>query len=141
MARSAKSASVRKTVTAPVSNKPVVAKDIMAVLEQLPVSDLRAIADKAQTLVKEKGEGERRAFIEEVKAKAASLGISLRDLVGVGSSSRPVAKKAGAKRASPAPKYRGPSGEEWSGRGRAPRWMQALIAEGKKKEGFLIDKG
>ena len=39
-----------------------------------------------------------------------------------------------------APKYRGPGGETWAGRGAMPRWMAAAIKEGKKREDFLIDK-
>jgi len=39
------------------------------------------------------------------------------------------------------PKYRGPSGETWAGRGARPRWLVAAIKEGKKLEDFLIDKG
>ena len=39
-----------------------------------------------------------------------------------------------------APKYRGPSGELWAGRGAKPRWMVAAIKEGGKLEDFLIDK-
>src|SRR5262249_31531258 len=37
-----------------------------------------------------------------------------------------------------APKYRGPNGETWAGRGARPRWLQAAIKEGKKPEDFLI---
>jgi DNA-binding protein H-NS len=39
-----------------------------------------------------------------------------------------------------APKYRGPDGETWAGRGATPRWLKAAIKEGKKSETFLIDK-
>src|SRR5215831_8330271 len=39
------------------------------------------------------------------------------------------------------PKYRGPSGETWAGRGARPRWLVAAIKGGKKLEDFLIDKG
>ena len=39
-----------------------------------------------------------------------------------------------------APKYRGPGGETWAGRGAMPRWMAAAIKEGKKRDDFLIDK-
>ena len=40
-----------------------------------------------------------------------------------------------------APKYRGPSGETWAGRGATPRWLKAAIKEARKKlESFLIDK-
>jgi len=38
------------------------------------------------------------------------------------------------------PKYRGPSGETWAGRGAKPRWLVAVIKGGKKLDDFLIDK-
>ena len=38
------------------------------------------------------------------------------------------------------PKYRGPSGETWAGRGARPRWLVAAIKDGKKLDHFLIDK-
>ena len=39
------------------------------------------------------------------------------------------------------PKYRGPSGETWAGRGARPRWLVAAIKEGKRFEDFLIGRG
>jgi DNA-binding protein H-NS len=39
-----------------------------------------------------------------------------------------------------APKYRGPDGETWAGRGATPRWLKAAIKEGGKLEDFLIEK-
>jgi DNA-binding protein H-NS len=38
------------------------------------------------------------------------------------------------------PKYRGPSGETWAGRGARPRWLVDAIKGGKKLDDFLIDK-
>ena len=38
------------------------------------------------------------------------------------------------------PKYRGPSGETWAGRGARPRWLVAAIKGGKKLDDFLIEK-
>ena len=38
------------------------------------------------------------------------------------------------------PKYQGPSGETWAGRGARPRWLVAAIKGGKKLDDFLIDK-
>src|SRR5262245_3149496 len=38
------------------------------------------------------------------------------------------------------PKYRGPSGETWAGRGVRPRWLVVAIKGGKKLDDFLIDK-
>lgn len=39
------------------------------------------------------------------------------------------------------PKYRGPGGETWAGRGATPRWLAALIKEGHSVEEFLIGAG
>ncbi len=36
------------------------------------------------------------------------------------------------------PKYRGPGGELWAGRGATPRWMAEAIKGGASKESFLI---
>jgi DNA-binding protein H-NS len=38
------------------------------------------------------------------------------------------------------PKYSGPSGETWAGRGIKPRWLVTAINSGKKLDDFLIDK-
>ncbi|HEY6993078.1 MAG TPA: H-NS histone family protein [Xanthobacteraceae bacterium] len=38
------------------------------------------------------------------------------------------------------PKYRGPGGETWAGRGARPRWLVALLKQGRKLEEFAIDK-
>jgi len=38
-----------------------------------------------------------------------------------------------------APKYRGPHGETWTGRGLKPRWLTSAINKGKRLEDFLIN--
>jgi DNA-binding protein H-NS len=38
------------------------------------------------------------------------------------------------------PRYRGPSGETWAGRGAKPKWLVAAIKRGKKLDDFMIDK-
>jgi DNA-binding protein H-NS len=39
-----------------------------------------------------------------------------------------------------AAKYRSPQGETWSGRGRAPKWLQVAEAEGHSRDEFLISE-
>lgn len=39
-----------------------------------------------------------------------------------------------------APKYRGPKGETWAGRGLRPRWLSALIRQGHKLEKYAVAK-
>jgi DNA-binding protein H-NS len=37
-----------------------------------------------------------------------------------------------------APKFRGPKGETWAGRGLRPEWLKDLIKQGSKLEEFAI---
>lgn len=75
------------------------------------------------------------SFLDEVKAKAASLGMSLVDLVGMGGDKT----STSAKGDSPAPKYRNPkTGETWSGRGRPTKWITELEAKGQKRAKFAV---
>jgi DNA-binding protein H-NS len=91
----------------------------------------------------------------KVFALMKKLGLTLIDLSNgpkpaVAKPAKPAKRAKPAKAAKPAKvrkrrtrkvaiKYRGPKrGQTWTGRGRTPRWMAALIAEGKKKEDFLL---
>jgi DNA-binding protein H-NS len=76
--------------------------------------------------------------VEKLRSKvmeaAQTLGVSIEEMLGLPHGRR-ITKHARGKQ--PA-RYRGPHGEEWSGRGPAPRWMKPFLAQGKKKEDFLI---
>jgi DNA-binding protein H-NS len=80
--------------------------------------------------------------VEELRAKATesakTLGMSIEELFGrsPGGGKRQTRHAKGKQ----PPKYRGPNGEEWSGRGPTPRWMKPLLTKGKTKADFLIDK-
>jgi DNA-binding protein H-NS len=50
-------------------------------------------------------------------------------------------KKSGLAGRKVAPKYRGPGGELWAGRGAQPLWFRDALKAGKKAEDFLIAKG
>ena len=39
-----------------------------------------------------------------------------------------------------APKYRGPAGETWAGRGATPKWLTALMKQGRKRDEFLVEQ-
>jgi DNA-binding protein H-NS len=52
----------------------------------------------------------------------------------------PAARSHPRKGVKVAPKYRGPNGETWAGRGATPKWLVALVKEGHKPEEFLIAK-
>ena len=83
--------------------------------------------------------------VEDLRAKvtevAQTLGISAAELLRLPSApaQRAIRKTKHAKGKQPA-MYRGPGGEEWSGRGPAPGWMKPHLAKGKTKADFLIRK-
>jgi DNA-binding protein H-NS len=82
-----------------------------------------------------------REFSEKVamiKETMVTYGITLEDLEG---KTAKAPRQVGSKSPNPAPaKYTGPNGETWSGRGLMPKWLSALVAGGRAKEEFLINK-
>jgi len=92
-------------------------------LESLSDDELREVAERAPRLLAEREKQRRHAVLEEVKAKLAGAGLSLRDL------SRSHARKGRAE--SPAAPIVNPDdpSQTWTpGRGRRPKW-----ATGKKR--------
>ncbi|MBG6078164.1 H-NS histone family protein [Polaromonas sp. CG_9.11] len=89
----------------------------------------------------------RPAVLAQLREQMAAYGITAEEL------SRPAPKArrpkvAPTKQASPARgkkpvvsspmKYRGPQGQEWTGRGTAPKWLNDLLVDGKSRDDFLI---
>jgi DNA-binding protein H-NS len=74
---------------------------------------------------------ERRAELEKQLERLTGPHAVVRAVRGAGSPLR--GKKV-------PPKYRGPGGETWAGRGAKPRWLVAAIKVGRKLDDFLIDK-
>ncbi len=132
------------------------------------MSNLITIQSQIEKLQKQAAEIKAKDFVntvKEIQAKMKAFGITLKDLqpvaekrrkaagAGKASSAKRLAKKAtkaaGTQSGKPskqagkkvAPKYRGPNGETWSGRGTAPRWLAQLMAQGKSRESFAIKKG
>lgn len=111
------------------------------------------IQNQIEKLQKQASEIKSREFdktVREIIVKMQAFGITLKDLhpdkvrgAKAKSKMAATADSAGSKlkKKSSSPvvaKYRGPNGETWSGRGLTPRWLAALVAEGKTKEEFAI---
>jgi DNA-binding protein H-NS len=117
-------------------------------LDAMGVPELTALIDAAERKRLEKAEGARRDLLAEFEARAAELGTTLQDLLpSVAPTTSGLRRrgtrdksesKGGDGRRKPAAKYKGPHGEAWSGRGRTPRWLQALEAEGRDRREFLV---
>src|SRR5215213_7258121 len=115
-------------------------------LDGMTVQQLTALIAAAETKRREKLDEAKAALRAEMERKAAELGISAGELfppaaqqaaTEPGRRARKPRSDTGAKRAV-AVRYRGPNGEKWSGRGRTPRWLAALEAEGKDRKAFAV---
>lgn len=53
---------------------------------------------------------------------------------------RGAAMLAGKTRTTVATKFRGPNGESWSGRGKAPNWLTSLEAQDRRRDEFLVSR-
>jgi len=76
---------------------------------------------------------------EELKGRAESLQREIDQLVGPTSSANTEHRRGPRKGHKVAPKYKGPNGEKWSGRGLKPRWLTIAMGKGKRLDDFLID--
>lgn len=118
--------------------------------------DLRSLSAKELSVLITKAKQQqnklaKRTPIATIRSKitkfAKAEGYTLEELFGTPGrrSANGAAKpgpRAGRKLGKVAPKYRNPANakETWTGRGKQPRWMAALVAKGKKPDDFLIKK-
>ncbi len=117
-------------------------------LDAMGVPELTALIDAAGRKRRAKAEGAKRDLLAGFEARAAELGTTLRDLLPSAAPTTSARRRRRAKgkgekgdgnsRRKPAAKYKGPNGEAWSGRGRTPRWLQALEAEGRDRREFMV---
>ncbi|MDH5452993.1 MAG: H-NS histone family protein [Paracoccaceae bacterium] len=97
-------------------------------LSKKELVDLKKRVDRAVADYEDRKKSEAIAALE---AKAKALGYSLNDLLGT----------AGKRKRKPAkPKYANPANksETWTGRGRKPRWVVAVLASGKSLDDIAI---
>lgn len=104
-------------------------------ISKLSVSELRDLLQKIPAEIKRREAQEKVNILNEVKAFAKAKGYALEDLVG---------KEVKAIKASRGPvkaKYRNPkdASQEWTGRGRKPKWVEAWIAGGGKLDAIAIN--
>src|SRR4051812_4070636 len=106
-------------------------------LDRLSAGDLKAIRDAAEEKRQAKLEDAKNDLLEEMRAKAEAVGITLNDLFPQSSSTSGRKLRSDAGKELPV-KYRGPQGETWSGRGHPPKWLNALEATGNHRDDFLV---
>ncbi len=83
----------------------------------------------------------RRRMMTEFEEKAASIGLTPDQIFGQspGAQERSKRGKKTEQQSAPAPvKFRSPSGQTWSGRGRKPIWLNQAEAGGQSAEKFRV---
>lgn len=97
-------------------------------LKFLSAAELTELVAAAQRMRDKKTEEERQKLRAEFEQRAAKLNLSVEDVMREPESPK---KKT-------APRYRGPDGEEWAGRGKPPKWLTLLEAGGRNREEFKL---
>jgi DNA-binding protein H-NS len=112
--------------------------------------DLQSQIEKLQKQAADLKSKEFASTVADIRAKMAAFGITVKDLGGKtsakkGKPGRPakagkVAKVRKSKAAGVpvAAKFNVPNGEAWSGRGLTPKWLSALVAQGRSKSDFAV---
>lgn len=93
-------------------------------LSKLGMVELRDLLERARKEETRRAKSEVDAARSEIYAIAQRLSIPLKDLIGLG-----IRKTTGKV----AVQYRNPADgtQEWTGRGRQPKWVKELVASGK----------
>jgi DNA-binding protein H-NS len=100
-------------------------------LSNLSVAELRSLQDSIKMELRSREQAEITKAREQILAIAKSVGVSVNELVGgsVRAKSGPVAVQ-----------YRNPSdqSQQWTGRGRQPKWIKAWIEAGKSLDAVRV---
>jgi DNA-binding protein H-NS len=98
------------------------------------MADLNELASRVQRAIASKKDEAKSETLSKLKALASAEGFSLDELMGKGPGGRRQRSDKGVKLK---PKYLGPNGEIYTGRGPTPKWLKALERKGEKREKFL----
>jgi DNA-binding protein H-NS len=104
-------------------------------IDHLSLADLNELIARAQKAIASKKDEAKAGALNKLKALANAEGFSLDELMGKGSGSRRQRSDKGVKLK---PKYKGPNGEIYTGRGPTPKWLKSLERKGEKREKYLV---
>lgn len=104
-------------------------------IDNLSLSDLNDLMTRTQKAIAAKKDEEKSATMNELRALASAKGFTLDELMGRAPGGRRQRSDKGVKLK---PKYKGPNGEIYTGRGPTPKWLKALERKGEKREKYLV---
>lgn len=104
-------------------------------LSNMSSADLRNLQEQVKRELKQREGQDLAKAREQILAIAQSVGVPLKDLVGGAGAGRP-----GRKTGTVAPRYRNPADEsqQWTGRGRQPKWVKEWLDAGKDIAGLKV---
>src|SRR3954463_6939996 len=102
---------------------------VESVLPRLSIESLTRIGETVRQIRQMKQEEARQTTRQAIEAQLQATDLSLRDLFP-----ELLPGRRSGETSSIPPKFRGPNGEEWSGRGHTPKWLTALEATGRQRE-------
>lgn len=103
-------------------------------IDNLTLSDLNELASRVHKAIAARKDEAKAETLNKLKALATQEGFSLDELMGRASGGRRQRSDKGIKLK---PKYVGPNGETYTGRGPTPKWLRTLERKGEKREKFL----
>lgn len=112
------------------------ARKALPKLSDLSVTELQALRKRVDAEIDARREGAKADLLSRMRKEAEALGLSFEEVVK-GARPRQKRSDAGIKLK---PKYIGPKGETYGGRGPTPAWLKALEARGHKREKYLAKK-
>lgn len=104
-------------------------------IDGLSLSELNELIARAQKAIASKKDEVKADTMSELKALAAAKGFTLDELMGRGAGGRRQRSDKGIKLK---PKFKGPNGEIYTGRGPTPKWLKALERKGEKRDKYLV---
>jgi DNA-binding protein H-NS len=102
-------------------------------LSKLSIEELETLVRDAQTEIVARKEAERERVLQQMRDLAASLGMTLEDVLRM-------EKRGGGGAGAVQAKYRHPDNPDltWSGRGKRPAWVTEALASGKTMEDLAV---
>lgn len=101
--------------------------------------ELLAQREALEIEIKSAMQAEKTAAIEKVRMLVAEFGLTEGDCGFSGKRAKPGKSSGNSAKRTVSVKYVGPEGAAWSGRGRTPKWITELEAQGRSRSEFLAN--
>jgi DNA-binding protein H-NS len=109
-------------------------------LSNLSLGDLRNLQDQIKQEMKKREQQEVQKAREQIMAIAQSVGLPLKDLINTNARGAKGAQASGGGAGSVAVRFRNPAdaSQQWTGRGRQPKWVKEYVEGGKSIDDLRV---